>query len=111
MEHLWQALPAGSEDVNNLFSGVAPAAGLIVVKLRSAKRFLRNFYSVDENIPAYSEADIMRGLQFVSEYIESNRVPASIIIGVGTSLGTHYGYSPLSDMIRDETGKQEGAFL
>lgn len=98
-------IACGSEDVNNLFSGVAPAAGLIVVKLRSAKRFLRNFYSVDENIPAYSEADIMRGLQFVSEYIESNRVPASIIIGVGTSLGTHYGYSPLSDMIRDETGK------
>ena len=96
-------IACGNADSANSFSGVAPGAGLIVVKLKQAKRSLRDFYSVKQDVPAYSEVDIMRAIQFVSEYAESNGIHVSIVLGLGNSLGAHSGFSPLSDMLSDES--------
>lgn len=87
------------------FSGVAPGAELIVVKVKQAKQNLRDFYYVKDGVPAYSEVDIMRGLNFVKKYAKENGLPVSIIIGFGTSLGSHSGASPLSNMIADISGQ------
>ena len=87
------------------FSGVAPGAELIVVKVKQAKQNLRDFYYVKDGVPAYSEVDIMRGLNFVKQYAKENGLPVSIIIGFGTSLGSHSGASPLSNMIADISGQ------
>lgn len=98
-------IACGNADPANLFSGVAIEAGLIVVKVKQAKKSLRDFYSINDDVYAYSETDIMRALQFVTEFAEANRVPVSVLIGMGTSIGSHNGSSPLADMVRDEVGK------
>ncbi|MCM1307375.1 MAG: S8 family peptidase [Butyrivibrio sp.] len=84
------------------FSGVAPSAGLIVVKLRQAKKFLRDFYLIKDGVPAYSESDIIRAVAFVSDYAEKSKITVSYILGLGTSLGSHIGASPLCDILDDE---------
>lgn len=98
-------IACGNADPANSFSGVAPDAGIIVVKLKQAKNSMREFYSVKKDVPAYSEVDIMRAVQFVADYAENNRIPVSIVLGLGTSLGVHSGFSPLSDILADESDK------
>lgn len=98
-------IAAGNIDVNAGFTGAAPYAGLIVVRLQPAKRFLRNFYFVRDDVPAYSETDLMRAVAFVSDYAERNGITVSYAIGMGTSLGSHAGISPLADYLGDEAEK------
>lgn len=97
-------IACGNADSAGFFSGVAPEAGLIVVKVRQAKKRLKNFYLVRDDVPAYSETDIMRAVSFVREYAEHEGIPVSIVIGMGTSLGSHSGASPLGNMIADIAG-------
>lgn len=92
-----------NEDEN--FSGVAPFARFIVVKLRPAGAFLREFYSVKEGAVAYSEADIMEAVAFVENYGEKNGLVLSYCIGVGSNLGSHQGTSPLCDFLEDVAEK------
>lgn len=95
-------IACGNVDVRNNFSGVAPLARLIVVRLRQAKQYLRNFFHVSKDVPAYSEADIILGIDFVSKYANERKMQVSYAIGVGTLLGSHTGSSPLGEILRDE---------
>ena len=45
----------GGEDIPNGFIGAVPNAGIAVVKLKEAKRYLREFFFVPEGVPAYQE--------------------------------------------------------
>lgn len=96
-------IAAGNPDRQEEFSGVAPFAGLIVVRLKQAKKYLRDFYSIKDSVFAYSETDIMLGVSFVVEYAESRSFVVSLCIGVGSSLGSHSGTSPLCDLLSDES--------
>lgn len=84
------------------FSGVAPSAKLIVVRLKQAKTFLRDFYLIKKGVPAYSESDIIRAVAFVSDYVDTNKLTVSYVISLGSSLGSHIGASPLCDILSDE---------
>lgn len=95
-------IAGGRLDRENNFSGVAPEAGLIVVRLKQANRFLRDFYYIKDSAPAYSEDDIMRAIAFVSDYANEKRYTVSYVLGMGSSLGSHTGMSPLADVLRDE---------
>ena len=97
-------IAAGNYDRAGGFSGVAPRAKLVVIKLRKANDFLRKFYLVPDGVPAYSEADVMRAVAFASEYASQEKITLSYAIGVGTSLGSHTGASPLGSILADEGG-------
>lgn len=84
------------------FSGVAPSAKLIVVRLKQAKNFLRDFYLIKKGVPAYSESDIIRAVAFVSDYVDTHKITVSYVISLGSSLGSHIGASPLCDILSDE---------
>ncbi len=98
-------IAAGNLSRENNFSGVATRSELIIVKLRQAKKFLRDFYILKPDVPAYSEADIMRGVEFVSQYIMADTRPVSYCLGIGSSLTNHAGTSPLCDLLADEAEK------
>ena len=98
-------IAAGNTKRSKNFSGVAPLAGLIVVRLRQAKKYIREFYSVRDDVPAYSETDIMRAVAFVIKYTEQGGLIVSLCIGLGTSLGSHSGTSPLCDLLSDEADR------
>lgn len=92
-------IAAGNIDEDENFSGVAPDSKLIVVKLKQAGSFLRDFYSIKDGAVAYSEADIMEGISFVEKYAEEKGLVLSYCIGVGSNLGSHEGTAPLCDYL------------
>lgn len=80
---------AGNEDSENNFSGVVPDAEIIVVKLKPAKRRIREFYKVSYDTICYQENDIMLGVKYLLETAAKYNRPISICIGLGTSQGSH----------------------
>lgn len=83
------AVPAG-------FQGAAPEAELVIVKLKPAKNYLKEYYLVPEQAIAYQENDIMLAVKYCDRYVRLFQRPAVICIGLGTALGDHNGTSPLS---------------
>ena len=91
------SVAAGSAVSGGLrFTGAAPRADIVVVKLRQAKPHMRNFYLVPEEVPAYSESDLITGIKYLESYAVSLRRPLVICIGLGTNMGDHEGHSILS---------------
>lgn len=77
------------------FSGAAPEATLAIVKLKPAKRYLRDFFLIAPDVPAYQENDIMAAVSFLLGLAGDRRMPLVLLIGLGTSQGSHDGTSPL----------------
>ena len=91
------SVAAGSSLRNGLgFLGAAPQADIVMVKLRQAKQHLREFYLVDESVPAYAESDVMVALKYLESYAVSLNRPLIICMGIGTSMGDHEGHSTLA---------------
>lgn len=77
------------------FVGAAPECDIVVVKLKEAKPYLRQYYLILEGVPCYQETDIMQAVQYVQKFAESFERPLVICLGIGTSLGDHTGASSL----------------
>lgn len=86
------------------FSGAAPNADLAVVKLKPAKQYLRDFFLIQPDIPAYQENDIMAGISFLLGLATQYRRPLVILLGLGTSQGNHDGSSPLGFQLQSLRG-------
>ncbi len=93
------AVAAGTENPSEGFYGVAPAAELIIVKLKQAKQYLREFYALPEDVVAYQENDIMWGVYYCLQVARQAGRPLALCIGVGTSQSAHDGTAPLSQLI------------
>ena len=83
------------------FTGAAPECELIIVKLKPAKQYLRDFYLVSRDTDVYQENDIMMGIKYLRVEAFSQRKPLVILLGIGSNLGSHEGTSPLNVMIQD----------
>lgn len=86
------------------FSGAAPNADLAIVKLKPAKQYLRDFFLLQPDIPAYQENDIMAGISFLLGIATTYLRPLVILIGAGTSQGSHDGSSPLGFQLQSLRG-------
>lgn len=78
-----------------IFSGASPEADLAIVKLKPAKQYLRDFFLIAPDTPAFQENDIMAGISFLLGIATRYLRPLVILIGLGTSQGSHDGSSPL----------------
>lgn len=86
---------AGNEVPASNFTGAAPESKLAVVKLKPAKKYLRDFYMVSEDAHAYQENDIMLGIKYLLLMARKYSLPLTILLGIGTNTGSHSGSSPL----------------
>lgn len=77
------------------FIGAAPDADLVVVKLRGAKEYLRDYYLLPEQAIAYAETDVVMAVKYLEQYAVALERPVVICIGIGTSYGSHTGASVL----------------
>lgn len=90
------SVAAGSATENGReFLGAAPDADIVVVKLKECKPYLREYYLISDE-PAYSETDIMLGVKYIQQFLETFERPVVLCLGVGTNWGDHTGTSPLA---------------
>lgn len=92
---------AGGSDINEgtTFLGAAPNADLVVVKLKQAKQYLKDYYLIPDDVPCYQETDVLTALKYVAGFVEILRRPVCIFMGIGTSYGDHSGNSFLERYI------------
>lgn len=101
-------IAAGNIDEVNDFTGVAPLAWIAVVKLKQAKKYLRDYYMIKDSVPCYQENDIMLGVSYLLGVARKMRLPVVICIGLGTNSGDHDGTS-VSDAYFDRISNFRGA--
>jgi subtilisin family serine protease len=92
-------IAVGSEDEENDFSGVAPLAELLVVKLKQAKNIIKDIFSVPNDKVCYQESDIMMGIRFVLEKAKKLQRPLVICIALGTNHGGEFGSGPVTSFL------------
>ena len=81
------------------YIGAAPEAEILMVKLKPAKKYLRDFYLLPERVEAYSETDMMMGVRFLQQYAIREKKPLVICVGLGTASGSRTGALPFSDLL------------
>ncbi|MBP3926435.1 MAG: S8 family peptidase, partial [Clostridium sp.] len=99
-------IAAGGENQAQNFMGAAPGANLIIIRLKPAKKYLRELFVIPEGPDIYQENDIMLAVRYALE--RSQRlfnIPLSICIGLGNGTGSHFGTSPLSQYL-NEAGRK-----
>lgn len=92
----------GSEDVENDFIGAANESQIAVVKLKKAKKYLRDFYLIEENVQdVYQENDIMQAVTYLRNLSIRESKPLVLVLGLGTGSGQRSGGSALSQLLND----------
>ncbi len=104
-------LAAGSEVEVTGFIGAAPDAQLVVVKLKSCKEYLREYYRITPGAVVYQETDLMLALKYVESFAEEFARPLVICLGVGTNLGDHSGHSFLASYMNKLALKKSNAVV
>lgn len=106
------SVAAGSPVSGGLrFLGAAPEADIAVVKLRQAKPFLRDFYKIPSDVPAYSESDLITAVKYLEGFAISLIRPLVICIGVGSNMGDHEGHSILASYLNGIATKRSRAVV
>ncbi len=92
-------IAAGNEDLENDFSGIAPLSNIVVVKLKEAKSYLKQYYGVSPQTLCYQENDIMMGIRYLLRMSNQYGKPIVICIGIGSNEGSHSGSLYLSQYL------------
>ena len=103
------ATAAGNSMPEEEFSGAAPEADLLIVKLKPAKEYLRELYLISPKAEVFQEDDIMLGISFAVKFATENRMPLSVCLGLGSSQGSHRGESPLCQLIDSTSNLSQNA--
>lgn len=95
---------AGNIDRANAFSGIAPQAGIVMVKLKQAKRYLRDFYVIPDGPACYQETDLALGVEYLVETARRANRPMVICMTLGTNSGGHDGTGILDEILNGHSG-------
>lgn len=98
---LLASIACGSGDEAMDFIGAAPESELIVVKLKPAKQYLKEFFFIPEGTVAFAESDIMAGVAYAQRKAQQAGRPLVILLGLGTNNGSHTGTGPLCEFLDD----------
>jgi subtilisin family serine protease len=92
-------IAVGSPNEANNFSGVVPNSEIVVIKMKQAKHFIREFFFIPPNAKCYQETDIMLAINYLISISKRLQRPLSICIGFGTSQGSHDERGTLSSYL------------
>lgn len=103
----YDVVPSRDEDGHGTFiasvaagnTGVAPKSDIIMVKLKPAKNFLRQFYLISDDAKCYSEDDVMYAIKYLIEGAVVLRKPIVICLGIGSNQGGHNGNTYLESYL------------
>ena len=103
------ATAAGNSMPEEEFSGAAPEADLLIVKLKPAKEYLRGNLSDTAGSGSFPGRRYHAGISFAVKFATENRMPISVCLGLGTSQGSHRGESPLCHLIDSTSNLSQNA--
>jgi subtilisin family serine protease len=87
-------IAAGRENEIENFVGAAPDASVMVVKLKKAKKCLRDFYLIEDDVESvYQNTDVILAAKYIREKSAQLQMPLVLIIGLGSNQGAHDGTS------------------
>lgn len=76
------------------FTGAAPNAELIVVKLKKARPYYLDLFAVPKDQEnAFGSTAVMIGVEYILKKAEELQRPVVICLGIGSNFGSHDGYS------------------
>lgn len=105
-------LAAGSPvDGGRTYLGAAPNSEIVVVKLKQCKQYLRDYYLLPQEIPAFEETDIMMAVKYADNFAQMFFRPVVICLGIGTNMGDHNGNSALSTYLNIIATKRSRAVV
>ncbi len=93
------------------YRGAAPQADIVVVKLKAAKQYLRDYYLIADDAVAFQENDIMEAVKYLDRMAIALHRPVVIVIGLGTNMGSHNGTSPLASYLNTVAGRRSRAVV
>lgn len=84
-------LAAGNLVEEENFTGIAPDAQILVVKLREAEPCLKQFWFIAEETPAYTEEDLIAAVDFMIAFAQKRNQQMVMYFGISSSQGDHNG--------------------
>lgn len=84
-------IAGGNNMPDNDFYGIATDSEFVVVKLKPAKQFIRNFFFIPQDAVCFQETDILFGIQYLFNLASSLNRPIVICFALGSSQGGHDG--------------------
>lgn len=88
------SLAAGSGNPAENFLGAAPESFLAVVKLKQAKKYLRDYYYIPDGVPCHQETDIVLALHYLDLLAQKLKLPLVFCFALGTNSGGHVAALP-----------------
>lgn len=101
-------LAAGNIEDEELFTGIAPSAEILAVKLRQAESCLKDFWYIAEETAAYTEEDLIAATDFMISFAQERNQDMVLYFGVCSSQGDHNGrgnFSGYLDLISLQSGR------
>ena len=92
-------IAAGNLNQSVSFSGVAPKAELVIVKLKEAKQITRDIFCIPSKAICYQDTDILMGMRYIIATAARLQKPVVLCIGLGTNQGGHDGFGAVSSQL------------
>ena len=92
-------IAAGNLNESEKFSGVAPKAELVIVKLKQAKQITRDIFCIPAKAICYQDTDILMGIRYIIATAARLQKPVVLCMGLGTSQGGHDGFGSVSSQL------------
>lgn len=73
----------------SVYNSPAFQADIVVVKLKPAKEYLREYYQIPDGVSAYSSTDVMMAVKYLDSFAEVFRRPVVFCFGMGTNFRDH----------------------
>ncbi|MBZ4669180.1 MAG: prtP 3 [Defluviitaleaceae bacterium] len=102
---------AGYDRINGEYIGAAPDAQLLVVKLKPAKQYLRDYYLIgDPGTSVYQSNDVVMALKYIVETARELGSPIAVVLGIGSNEGAHDG-TAFTEAYMGELGGRRGVVM
>lgn len=92
-------IAAAFYDQEKKFAGDAIDSELVIVKLKPAKSYLKDFLGIPDDAICYQENDIMMGIRYLLAVADQLSRPIVICTGTGSSQGSHTGYEIINNYL------------
>lgn len=92
-------IAVGNSNLESQSTGVVPDAEISVVKLKPAKKFIKKFWCIPDEIICYQKNDLMNGIRYLYDTARRAQKPLALFISIGTSQGGHDERGALSSYL------------